>query len=151
LPLHEIPSLDLKADLIVLSACETGSGKDLRGEGPLGISRGFMALGVPQLVASLWKVEDQATAELMTRFYRQLRNGDRPPEALRLAQLSMMRDPEWSDPSFWAGFIFLGDFERRPGGGVEVSDMGGSDTRRKADDGGMPVKPRPQPRPKPPA
>jgi CHAT domain-containing protein/Tfp pilus assembly protein PilF len=147
LRLHEIPSLDLKADLVVLSACETGAGKDLRGEGVFGITRGFMALGVPQLVASLWKVEDRATAELMTRFYRELHDGHRPPEALQRAQKAMLRDPEWSDPALWAGFIFLGDFERRPGGGIEVSDMGGTDTNRKAYGGGLPGKPRPKPVP----
>jgi CHAT domain-containing protein/Tfp pilus assembly protein PilF len=152
LRLLDIYGLNLKADLVVLSACETGAGKELRGEGLLGITRGFMSIGVPQLVVSLWKVEDQATAELMARFYRELFNGARPPEALQKAQISMLREPRWSDPALWAGFIFLGDYDRIPGGGVEARDAGGMEPVRSASGGGLPppkVKP-PRPKPKPP-
>jgi CHAT domain-containing protein len=126
LRLHEIYNLGLDAGLVVLSACETGAGKDVRGEGLLGITRGFMYAGVPQLVVSLWKVEDRSTAELMKRFYHQLLEKGHPPaEALRQAQLSMLGEPEWSAPRNWAGFIFQGDFASKQEGGVEAQDSGG--------------------------
>jgi CHAT domain-containing protein/TIR domain-containing protein len=137
LRLLDIYGLDLKADLVVLSACETGVGKEMRGEGLLGITRGFMSIGVPQMVVSLWKVEDQATAELMSRFYHEYFDGRRPPEALQRAQRSMLLDPRWSDPALWAGFIFLGDYDRMPGG-VEARDTGGVEPVRTASGGGMP-------------
>lgn len=147
LQLHEIYDLDLNADLVVLSACQTGTGKELRGEGLLGLTRGFLSIGVPQLVVSLWKVEDRATQELMTRFYRELFNGYLPPEALQRAQISMLRDPDWEDPVFWAGFIFVGDYERHPGGGIEARDTGGADPPQGADKAGLPP---PKAKPKPP-
>jgi CHAT domain-containing protein len=132
LRLHEIYDLDLNASLVVLSSCETGAGKDLRGEGLLGITRGFLAAGVPQLVVSLWKVEDQSTAELMKRFYHQLlERGQSPAAALRQAQLSMLREPRWSHPRNWAGFVFVGDF-RRKHGGIEEQDSGGVIVVKKA-------------------
>jgi CHAT domain-containing protein/Tfp pilus assembly protein PilF len=152
LRLTDVYGLNLKADLVVLSACETGVGKEMRGEGLLGITRGFMSIGVPQLVVSLWKVDDQATAELMARFYREYFDGRRPPDALQRAQKSMLLDPHWSDPALWAGFIFLGDYDRMPGGGIEARDTGGMEAPRTASDGGLPppkVKP-PRPKPKPP-
>ena len=121
LRLHEIYNLDLGAGLVVLSACETGAGKEVRGEGLMGLTRGFLAAGVPQLVVSLWKVEDRSTAELMKRFYYQLlEKGLQPATALRKAQLSMLAEPAWSQPRNWAGFIFLGDFGRRLDGGLET-------------------------------
>ena len=147
--MHEIYSLNLNADLVVLSACQTGVGQELRGEGLLGITRGFMSIGVPRLVVSLWKVEDQATAELMSRFYRELYAGQRPPEALQRAQRSMLGDPQWSDPALWAGFIFLGDYERR-GGGIEAADSGGHDSDKRTGTGGMPPPKVRRPKPKPP-
>jgi CHAT domain-containing protein len=152
LRLHDIYGLDLDADLVVLSACQTGIGREVRGEGLLGITRGFMSIGVPQLVVSLWKVEDRATAELMTRFYRELYDGKRPPEALQRAQKSMLNEAPWSDPALWAGFIFLGDYERLPGGDIEARDTGGTEAPRSATSGGLPppkVRP-PRPKPKPP-
>jgi CHAT domain-containing protein/tetratricopeptide (TPR) repeat protein len=127
LRLHEIYGLDLKAGLVVLSACETGAGKDLRGEGLIGIAHGFLSAGVPQLVVSLWKVEDRSTAELMRRLYEQIFNEGLPTgAALRRAQLSMLKEPQWSAPHHWAGFIFLGDYRRKAkDGGVEEQDTGG--------------------------
>lgn len=123
LRLHEIYNLDLEAGLVVLSACETGAGKEVRGEGLMGLTRGFLAAGVPQLVVSLWKVEDRSTAELMKRFYYQLlEKGKLPAEALQKAQLSMLAEPEWSQPRNWAGFIYLGDFRRHLDGSVETTD-----------------------------
>jgi CHAT domain-containing protein len=152
LRLHDIYGLNLKADLVVLSACETGVGKEMRGEGLLGITHGFMSIGVPAMVVSVWKVEDEATAELMARFYRQLYEGKRPPEALQEAQKSMLRESRWSDPMLWAGFIFMGDYDRKPGDGVETRYAGGTTPPQAADSGGLPppkVKP-PKAKPKPP-
>src|SRR6185295_13830918 len=89
LRLNEIYNLKLGADLVVLSACQTALGKEIRGEGLVGLTRGFMYAGAPRVVASLWNVNDRATAELMRRFYRaMLSEGMRPAAALRAAQLS---------------------------------------------------------------
>lgn len=160
LRLHEIYNLGLDAGLVVLSACETGAGKEVRGEGLLGITRGFMYAGVPQLVVSLWKVEDRSTAELMKRFYYQLLEKGHPPaEALRQAQLSMFREPAWSAPRNWAGFIFQGDFASKREGGVEAQDSGGVILVKKAGSDlpppkAAPDRPRKQvvpPAPRPPA
>jgi CHAT domain-containing protein len=150
LRLHEIYGLDLHTDLVVLSACQTGGGKELRGEGLLGLTRGFLSIGVPQLVVSLWKVGDRATKELMARFYGELFNGYSPPEALQRAQKSMLQESAWSDPALWAGFIFVGDYGRKPGGGIEVRDTGGTDPYGKADTGGLPPPKIRPPKPKPP-
>jgi CHAT domain-containing protein len=111
LRLHDVYNLALGADLVVLSGCQTALGKDLRGEGLLGLTRGFMYAGAPAVLASLWQVDDESTAELMQRFYRgMLKEGRRPAEALRMAQLEMMRSPRWSAPFYWAGFILQGDW-----------------------------------------
>jgi CHAT domain-containing protein/tetratricopeptide (TPR) repeat protein len=126
LPLHRIYDLDLDAGLVVLSACESGAGPDLRGEGLLGITRGFLYAGASQLVVSLWKVDDRSTAELMQRFYHQLLEEGHPPaEALARAQRSMLDDPAWSAPWNWAGFVFLGDPTSKKSGGLEAQDSGG--------------------------
>lgn len=133
LRLHEIYNLSLNADLVVLSACQTGAGKELRGEGLMGITRGFMYAGAPRVVVSLWKVDDRSTAELMKRFYHYfLEEGQPPAAALRSAQLSMLRDPEWSEPWHWGGFIYQGDYRARRDGGVEEEHAGGSGSARKA-------------------
>jgi CHAT domain-containing protein/tetratricopeptide (TPR) repeat protein len=111
LGLSDLYGLDLAADLVVLSACQTGVGKELRGEGLMGITRGFLYAGVPRVVASLWKVEDRATAELMSLFYRALwRQGLSPAAALRSAQQSLRRDPRYRAPHSWAGFVLQGDW-----------------------------------------
>jgi CHAT domain-containing protein len=90
LRLHEVYNLQFNADLIVLSACETGLGKEIKGEGLIGLTRGFMYAGAPRVVASLWTVDDLATAELMKLFYqRMLKDGLPPGAALRAAQLEM--------------------------------------------------------------
>ncbi len=109
---HEIYNLDLNADLVVLSACETALGREVRGEGLLGLTRGFMYAGAARVVVSLWRVSDRSTAELMTRFYRaMLHQGLSPAAALREAQLSMARDPRWSAPYHWAGFVLQGEWK----------------------------------------
>lgn len=108
---HELFNLDLPAELIVLSACETGLGQEIKGEGLVGLTRGFMYAGAPRIVVSLWKVNDQATSELMRRFYKLLFDrGESPSSALRLAQLSMLKDERWKAPNFWSGFIFQGEW-----------------------------------------
>ncbi|HSE19839.1 MAG TPA: CHAT domain-containing protein [Pyrinomonadaceae bacterium] len=109
--LQDVYSLRAPVDLVVLSACRTGLGKDVRGEGLVGLTRGFMYAGATTVVASLWKVDDEATAELMKLFYREmLQNHKTPDEALRIAQNSIRLKPEWSAPHFWAGFTLQGEY-----------------------------------------
>jgi CHAT domain-containing protein/Tfp pilus assembly protein PilF len=112
LRLHEIYNLQLNADLVVLSACETGLGKEIKGEGLIGLTRGFMYSGAPRVVASLWNVDDLATAELMKLFYqRMLKDGLPAGAALRAAQLEMSRQKRWASPYFWAGFVLHGEWK----------------------------------------
>jgi CHAT domain-containing protein len=112
LRLHDIYNLKLGADLVVLSACKTGLGKDIKGEGLVGLTRGFLYAGAPRVVASLWKVDDRATAELMKLFYqRMLRDGLRPAAALRRAQIDMQKQPRWAAPFYWAGFTLQGEWK----------------------------------------
>jgi len=109
LRLHEIYNLKLNADLVVLSGCQTALGEDVRSEGIIGLTRGFMYAGSPQVLASLWSIRDRATADLMGRFYDGLlRRHLTPAAALRSAQLSMMQDARWSDPYYWAAFTLQG-------------------------------------------
>jgi CHAT domain-containing protein len=111
LRLYEIYNLKLAADLVVLSACQTALGKDVKGEGLVGLTRGFMYAGTPRVVASLWKVSDEATAELMRRFYRNmLKDGLRPAAALRAAQVSMSKEKPWTAAYYWAGFVLQGEW-----------------------------------------
>jgi CHAT domain-containing protein/Tfp pilus assembly protein PilF len=112
LRLHDIYNMKLGADLVVLSACKTGLGKDIKGEGLVGLTRGFLYAGAPRVVASLWKVDDRATAELMKLFYqRMLRDGLRPAAALRSAQIDMQKHPRWAAPYYWAGFTLQGEWK----------------------------------------
>lgn len=109
--LLDIYNLDLNADLIVLSACRTALGKNVGGEGLVGLTRGFMSAGAPRVVASLWKVDDQATADLMKKFYEaMLVEGERPAAALRSAQLWMQQQRRWKSPFYWAGFVVQGEW-----------------------------------------
>ena len=111
LTLGDIYNLNLPADMIVLSACETGLGKEIQGEGLVGITRGFMYAGASRVVTSLWKVDDAATAELMGKFYRgMLKEGLQPAAALRNAQVEMWKQKRWSSPYFWAGFVMQGQW-----------------------------------------
>lgn len=111
--LQDIYNLRAPVDLVVLSACRTALGKDVRGEGLIGLTRGFMYAGASSVVASLWKVDDEATAELMKRFYTNMLRGGMPPaEALRAAQNSIRQEPQWSSPYFWAAFTLQGDYSR---------------------------------------
>jgi hypothetical protein len=112
LDLEDVYNLNLSADLVVLSACETGLGKQVRGEGLVGLTRGFMYAGAPRVVASLWSVDDVATEELMVRFYRAMeQQGMRPAAALRQAQVAMWKEKRWSDPYYWAGFVLEGEWK----------------------------------------
>lgn len=112
LRLHEIYNLHLNADLVVLSACQTALGKDVRGEGLIGLTRGFMYAGVPRLVASLWEVDDAATTELMKRFYRGMLVDQQPAAtALRNAQIEMLSKPHWRSPYYWGAFVLQGEWK----------------------------------------
>jgi len=112
LRMHEIFNLRLPAELVVLSACQTGLGKELKGEGLVGLTRGFMYAGAARVVASLWEVNDVATSELMKRFYRRmLQDGMRPAAALRAAQIEMWKRPQWQAPFYWGGFILQGEWK----------------------------------------
>jgi CHAT domain-containing protein/tetratricopeptide (TPR) repeat protein len=111
LSLDDVYGLDLGAELVVLSGCETALGRVVRGEGLVGLVRGFLHAGAERVLASLWRVQDRATAELMTRFYHALLVEGRPPAAaLRQAQLSILGEPRWADPFFWAPFVLVGDW-----------------------------------------
>jgi len=111
LRLHDIYNLNLPAELIVLSACQTALGKEIKGEGLVGLTRGFMYAGAKRVVASLWKVEDEATAELMKHFYQGiLQKGLRPAEALRAGQVKMWKEGRWKSPYFWAAFVLQGEW-----------------------------------------
>src|SRR5215510_1987768 len=112
LRMHEIFNLRLPAELVVLSACQTGLGKKLEGEGLVGLTRGFMYAGAARVVASLWEVNDVATAELMKRFYRRMFQDEmRPVAALRAAQIEMWKKPQWQSPFYWGGFILQGEWK----------------------------------------
>lgn len=109
---NEIYNLRLLAELVVLSACQTGLGKEVKGEGLIGLTRGFMYAGAPRVVVSLWNVNDKATAELMAKFYeRMLKDGQRPAAALRSAQVEMWRQKQWQAPYYWAAFVLQGEWK----------------------------------------
>jgi CHAT domain-containing protein len=111
LRLHEIYNLNLPAELVVISACESGVGKQFKGEGLIALTRGFIYAGAARVVASLWKVDDAATAALMTELYKEMfTNGKKPAAALRAAQLSISKQKPWREPYFWAGFVIQGEW-----------------------------------------
>jgi CHAT domain-containing protein/Tfp pilus assembly protein PilF len=112
LQLHDVYNLDLPAELVVLSACQTGLGKAVWGEGLVGLTRGFMYAGAKRVVASLWEVQDSATAALMKSFYRAMlgERQMRPAEALREAQVEMWKQKRWRSPYYWGGFMLYGEW-----------------------------------------
>jgi len=115
LGLRDIYNLRLGAELVVLSGCETALGKQVRGEGLVGLTQGFLYAGARQVIASLWRIEDRATAELMSRFYRGLLvEGRAPAAALRQAQLAIRDDKRWRSPYYWSGFVLQGDWAAAP-------------------------------------
>jgi len=108
----ELTRLDLKADLAVLSACETARGRTAAGEGMIGLSWAMFIAGVPSLVVSQWKVESAGTRELMVNFHRGLISPTprlTKSEALRQAALKLMKNPETNHPFYWAGFVLVGE------------------------------------------
>jgi len=113
LSFHAISNLQTQAQLVTLSACRTALGKEIQGEGLIGLTRGFLYAGVPRVVASLWQVGDEQTAELMPKFYqRMLQQGERPGEALRRAQIEIwQQDEDRGTPYGWAAFIMQGDWQ----------------------------------------
>ncbi|HEY9872277.1 MAG TPA: tetratricopeptide repeat protein [Candidatus Obscuribacterales bacterium] len=111
LRMHEVWNLNLPVELIVLSACQTGLGQDIKGEGVVGLTRGFMYAGASRVAVSLWSVDDQATAELMARFYRgMLKENLKPAAALRTAQIEMWKQQQWQAPYYWAAFAIQGEW-----------------------------------------
>ena len=108
---YELYKLKLNADLVVLSACQTALGEQVRGEGLISLTRPFMYSGVPRVVASLWQVPDRASAALMDLFYQGIvKEHLSAAAALRRAQLKLRNTPRWSSPYFWAGFVLQGDW-----------------------------------------
>jgi CHAT domain-containing protein/Tfp pilus assembly protein PilF len=111
LGLRDIYNMNLPVELVVLSGCETGLGRDIRGEGVIGLTRGFIHAGALRVVASLWNVSDAATANLMELFYREmLLDGKAPAEAIRYAQITLRTQKRWSAPFYWAGFQLYGEW-----------------------------------------
>jgi len=112
LRMAEIFNLKLDADLVVLSACQTGLGKLIKGEGMVGLTRAFMYAGTPRVAVSLWEVNDLATADFMKAFYRSMKAGQTPAAALRAAKLSMIHSSAhaYHHPYFWAPFVLVGLF-----------------------------------------
>jgi len=108
---NDIYNMKLPAELVVLSACQTGLGKEVKGEGLIGLTRGFMYAGAKRVVVSLWSVNDKATSDLMTKFYKgMLRNNERPAAALRAAQIEMWKQKKWQSPYYWAAFTMQGEW-----------------------------------------
>ena len=105
-------NLKLPAELVVLSACQTGLGKQVRGEGLVGLTRAFMYAGAKRVVVSLWNVNDEATSELMSKFYLGMwKRGLSSSEALRQAQLAMSKQKQWGAPYYWAAFLQQGEWK----------------------------------------
>lgn len=111
LRLQDIYNLELSADMVSLSACQTGLGKDTAGEGMVGLTRGFLYAGAASVLTSLWEVDDEASASLMKSVYTKLlRENMRPSAALRAAQIELLRQKRWEAPFFWAAFALQGEW-----------------------------------------
>ena len=104
----EIYNLNLNADLVVLSACESGLGKIVKGEGIIGLTRGFIYSGARNIVVSLWQVADKSTSELMIEFYRNILDGKSYSSSLREAKLKLIKDGTYSYPLEWSPFVLIG-------------------------------------------
>lgn len=112
LRLHDIYNLELNADLVVLSACETALGREMRGEGLTGLAQGFMYAGANAMVVSLWPVSDKATTALMSKFYENIFGREMAPSAaLRETQRWMAAGGRWRDPHYWSTFVLLGEWQ----------------------------------------
>lgn len=113
--LQDIYQMQLSCDLVVLSACQTAIGKEVKGQGPMSLNNAFLRAGARAVVSSLWKVDDRATQLFMERFYRNvIESGMTVSEALQRSQIEMRSDPEYSAPFYWAAFVQHGDFRDRP-------------------------------------
>ncbi len=112
LQMREIFNLRMRAGLVVLSACDTGLGAQIHGEGLQGLNRAFLYAGADAVLVSLWDVHDEASAQLMARFHFHLRRGKSIAEALRLVKVEMLRSAELSHPYYWAGFVVTGRADR---------------------------------------
>jgi CHAT domain-containing protein len=108
---YEIYNMKLNAQMAVLSSCNSGFGKMLKGEGMMSLARGFMYAGCPSIIMTLWQVADKSSSELMTSFYKYLKRGKSKQEAMRLAKLDYLEtaDDLTSNPYFWSAFVVLGD------------------------------------------
>jgi len=108
---YDLNNLELNADLAVLSACNTGSGKLEKGEGVISIAKGFIQAGVPSVVTSLWSVDDCATSDIMTQFYKYLKEGQTKDKALRNAKLMYLQtaDKAHAHPFYWGAFVQFGN------------------------------------------
>ncbi|HYM00647.1 MAG TPA: CHAT domain-containing protein, partial [Blastocatellia bacterium] len=104
----EIANMDLNTDLVVLSACDTAGGRLAEGEGIIGLTWAFFVAGCPSTVVSQWSVEVGSTSELMVEFHRNLLAGFGKADALRRAELKLMKDPRYAHPFYWAGFVVVG-------------------------------------------
>ena len=111
--MQEIYSLPLAAQLVVLSACQTGTGTTQQGEGVMSLARAFQYQGTPSVIASLWNVDDKSTSNIMTQFYQNLRTGKSKTEALRLAKLQHLENASAKEahPFYWSPFILVGEGE----------------------------------------
>jgi CHAT domain-containing protein len=107
--MREVYNIRTRADLVILSACQTGLGQFIRGEGIEGLNRAFFYAGASSVLMSLWAVNDQTSAQLMERFYFHLRSSISIMDALQKAKLEMIRSKTHSHPYYWAGFIVAGD------------------------------------------
>ncbi|MEA5537424.1 CHAT domain-containing tetratricopeptide repeat protein, partial [Limnoraphis robusta Tam1] len=115
LQLSDIFNLTLSADLVVLSACQTGVGQDIRGEGLVSLTRGFMYAGAERVVVSLWAVADNSTSEFMQNYYRKiLETGSNHATAMREVQLEMIQSNNYNAPYYWAAFVFQGEWNSQP-------------------------------------
>jgi CHAT domain-containing protein/Tfp pilus assembly protein PilF len=113
--LQDVYGMNLNADLVVLSACDTGLGKEIKGEGLMSLNNAFLQAGAKSVVSSLWRVEDTATKQLMTDFYRGMAaDGLTSSEALRQAQIKLYKDPRFASPFYWASFTAQGNFSTAP-------------------------------------
>jgi CHAT domain-containing protein len=111
LEVHEVYRLDLdEASLVVLSACETALGGQSAGDEIVGLTRAFLYAGAPSVVTTLWTVDDAAASRLMHSFYENLQTGQTTAEALRRAQQSILAEPRWQMPYYWAAFTLTGDY-----------------------------------------
>jgi CHAT domain-containing protein len=119
---YDITHLRLNADLVVLSGCDTALGREIAGEGPIGLAQAFLRSGARAVVATLWQVPDTSTAVFMREFYRgMLRDGRAPAHALALAQDHLKRQARWSDPYYWAGFQLVSNARLDAGNNDDVA------------------------------